>query len=44
MLLYVAPLAHFFGVTPLTASELGACGGVSLLFVTYLELEKLWSR
>ncbi|MBD2717968.1 cation-transporting P-type ATPase [Synechococcus sp. FACHB-909] len=44
MLLYVAPLAHFFGVTPLTASELGACGGVSLVFVTYLELEKWWSR
>ncbi len=44
MLLYVAPLAHFFGVTPLTASELGACGGVSLLFVAYLELEKWWSR
>ncbi len=44
MLIYVAPLAHFFGVTPLTASELGACGGVSLLFVTYLELEKLWGR
>ncbi len=44
MLLYVAPLAHFFGVTPLTASELAACGGVSLFFVTYLELEKWWSR
>ncbi|KAF0652781.1 cation transport ATPase [Cyanobium sp. Copco_Reservoir_LC18] len=44
MLLYGAPLAHFFGVTPLTASELGACGGVSLVFVAYLELEKLWSR
>lgn len=44
MLLYVAPLAHFFGVTPLTASELGACGGVSLVFVAYLELEKWWSR
>ncbi len=44
VLLYVAPLAHFFGLTPLTATELAACGGVSLAFVTYLELEKLWSR
>jgi len=44
MLLYVAPLPRFFGVTPLTASELAACGGVSLVFVAYLELEKLWSR
>jgi Ca2+-transporting ATPase len=44
MLLYLPPLAHFFGVTPLTAIELAACGGVSLVFVTYLELEKLWSR
>ncbi len=44
LLLYVAPLARFFGVTPLTAIELAACGGVSLLFVTYLELEKWWNR
>lgn len=44
MLLYVVPLAHFFGVTPLTAIELGACGGVSLVFVAYLELEKCWGR
>ncbi len=44
LLLYVAPLARFFGVTPLTAIELAACGGVSLVFLTYLELEKWWSR
>jgi len=40
-LLYVAPMARFFGVTPLAAVELAACGGVSLVFVAYLELEKL---
>ena len=44
MLLYLAPLAHFFGVTPLSAIELAACGGVSLVFIAYLELEKWWSR
>lgn len=44
MLLYVAPLARFIGVTPLTAIELAACGSVSLVFVAYLELEKWWSR
>ena len=44
MLLYLAPLAHFFGVTPLSAIELAACGGVSLVFVAYLELEKWRSR
>lgn len=44
MLLYVPPLATFFAVTPLTATELAACGGVSSVFVSYLELEKLGSR
>ncbi|MEA5412268.1 HAD-IC family P-type ATPase, partial [Synechococcus sp. BA-120 BA3] len=44
LLLYLAPLARFFGVTPLNAIELAACGGVSLVFIAYLELEKWWSR
>jgi len=40
-LLYLAPLARFFGITPLSALQLAACVGVSGLFVAYLELEKL---
>ena len=40
-LLYLQPVARFFGIEPLSATELGICGGVSLLFVVYLELEKL---
>lgn len=40
LLLYVEPMARFLGVTALSAGELAACGGVSLAFVAYLELEK----
>jgi Ca2+-transporting ATPase len=43
-LLFIAPLARFFGISPLSASDLGLCWGVSLLFVLYLELEKLFTR
>ena len=43
-LLYLAPMARFFGISPLAAVELAACGGVSLVFVAYLELEKLIAR
>ena len=39
-LLYVTPMARFFGVTALSAVDLAACGGVSVAFVAYLELEK----
>jgi Ca2+-transporting ATPase len=39
--LYVDPLARFLALTPLSAAELGACAGVSLLFFGYLEYEKL---
>ena len=39
-LLYVAPIARFFGVSALSAVDLAACAGVSLAFVAYLELEK----
>jgi Ca2+-transporting ATPase len=41
LLLDVAPMARFLGVNALSAIELAACGGVSLAFVAYLELEKL---
>ena len=40
ILLYVAPMARFLGVTALSAFDLAACAGVSLAFVAYLELEK----
>ena len=41
-LLYVPSLAAFFGTRPLSASELGICVAVSVLFFLYLELEKVW--
>ena len=48
LLLYVPWLARFFGTEPLALSDLGICVGVSLLFMVYLEAEKLlrqwWSR
>jgi Ca2+-transporting ATPase len=47
LLVYVKPLAAFFGTTPLSMRDLGICFGVSLLFFVYLELEKvfrLWRR
>ena len=43
-LLYLRPMARFFGISPLAGIELAACGGVSLAFVAYLELEKLIAR
>jgi len=47
LLLYVKPLAAFFGTSPLSLRDLGICLGVSMLFFVYLELEKvfrLWRR
>ncbi|WP_254928283.1 cation-transporting P-type ATPase [Cyanobium sp. T1B-Tous] len=47
LLLYVPWLAKFFGTVPLSASDLGVCVGVSLIFFVYLEAEKvlrLWWR
>jgi Ca2+-transporting ATPase len=47
LLLYVRPLAGFFGTVPLSLRDLAICVGVSLLFFVYLELEKvvrLWRR
>lgn len=41
LLLYVPWLAKFFGTVPLSASDLGVCVGVSLIFFVYLEAEKL---
>ncbi|MEB3322074.1 MAG: cation-transporting P-type ATPase [Synechococcaceae cyanobacterium] len=39
--LYVPPLADFLALTPLPGRDLALCAGVSLLFLLYLELEKL---
>ncbi|MFN9546229.1 MAG: cation-translocating P-type ATPase [Cyanobacteriota bacterium] len=41
-LLYVSPLAQFFGTVPLSANDLAICVGFSLLLFLYLELEKVW--
>jgi Ca2+-transporting ATPase len=41
-LLYVPPLAGFFGTVPLSGRDLSICVGFSLLFFLYLELEKVW--
>ena len=43
LLLYLPPLARFFGTTPLSAADLLTCGGFSLLLLLELELEKLYS-
>ena len=40
-LLYVPPLAAFFGAQPLNGSELLVCVGFSMLFFLYLEVEKI---
>jgi Ca2+-transporting ATPase len=40
-LLYVPSLSTFFGTTPLSATDLLVCVGVSLVFFLYLELDKL---
>ena len=40
-LLYVPPLASFFGIVPLSAADLALCGAVSMAFLLYLELDKL---
>ncbi|MFM7675212.1 MAG: cation-translocating P-type ATPase [Synechococcus sp.] len=42
MLLYVAPIARFFGTQPLSGNDLLLCIGFSLLLFLYLELEKIW--
>jgi Ca2+-transporting ATPase len=41
-LLYVPPLADFFGTVPLSGKDLSICVGFSLLLFLYLELEKVW--
>jgi Ca2+-transporting ATPase len=41
-LLYVPPLAGFFGTEPLSGQNLSICIGFSLLLFLYLELEKVW--
>ncbi|MCT0223971.1 cation transporting ATPase C-terminal domain-containing protein [Synechococcus sp. CS-1328] len=42
MLLYVAPIAQFFGAQPLDGNDLLLYSGFSLLLFLYLEREKLW--
>jgi Ca2+-transporting ATPase len=42
LLLYVEPLARFFGTEALSGQDLLICVGFSLLLFVYLELEKLW--
>jgi Ca2+-transporting ATPase len=48
LLLYVPWLSRFFGTEPLALVDLMVCVGVSLLFFTYLEAEKVfrqwWNR
>ena len=48
LLLYVPWLSRFFGTEPLAFADLMVCVGVSLLFFTYLEAEKVfrqwWNR
>ena len=41
-LLYVQPLAKFFGTVPLSGKDLLICIGFSLLLFLYLETEKVW--
>ncbi|MFN9643770.1 MAG: cation-translocating P-type ATPase [Cyanobacteriota bacterium] len=41
-LLYVPPLAGFFGTVPLRSGDLAICVGFSLLLFLYLELDKVW--
>jgi Ca2+-transporting ATPase len=42
MLLYVQPLAQFFGTTALDLDDLLVCIGFALLFFLYLEAAKIW--
>ena len=42
MLLYVRPLAQFFGTTALDLDDLLVCIGFALLFFLYLEAAKIW--
>jgi Ca2+-transporting ATPase len=48
LLLYVPMLAKFFGTVPLRMTDLMVCVGVSLIFLVYLEAEKIlrqwWAR
>jgi Ca2+-transporting ATPase len=41
-LLYVPFLSKFFETTPLSLQDLAICVGFSLIFFSYLEIEKLW--
>ncbi len=41
LLIYVPPLANFFGTHPLSGTELAICFGFSALMFVWIELEKL---
>jgi len=44
LLVYVPPLQRFFGLHPLSGTELAICFGFSALLFVWLELEKLFIR
>ncbi|WP_257658852.1 cation-translocating P-type ATPase [Parapedobacter lycopersici] len=43
-ILYVEPLSRFFNVTPLRATELGACFAIAVVSVLWIEVYKLFRR
>jgi Ca2+-transporting ATPase len=44
LLVYLPPLQRFFGLNPLSGTELAICFGFSALLFVWLELEKLFIR
>jgi Ca2+-transporting ATPase len=44
LLVYLPPLQRFFGLHPLSGTELAICFGFSALLFVWLELEKLFIR
>lgn len=44
LLIYVAPLRHFFGTHLLSPTELAICLGFSMLMFVWIEMEKLFYR
>ncbi|MBX9952808.1 MAG: cation-transporting P-type ATPase [Candidatus Obscuribacterales bacterium] len=44
LLLYIAPVAAFFGLQPLSVQQLGICFAASLILPVYCEVEKIIMR
>lgn len=44
MLIYIPPIADFFGTKPLSTEELLICVAFSLSMLVWIELEKLFIR